>query len=1104
MKRPHDGFDAFGDNFLANWDGLDPTGDAMDSSGSMTPAMPVTGTLLAHVAPAQVLGGEVSDLNAGLAALTQPAASAFEPIATLASLANPISGTGGGATSSAVSSGGATAAQVQQALNESGLSVNGSGIKVGVISDSFNNQGGAAADEASGALPSAANIQVLEDRSSGGTDEGRAMMQIVHDIAPGASLAFYTADVSEQDFANGILALAAAGCKVICDDVSYYDEPFFQNGVVAQAIQTVEAEGVTYITAAGNNASNAYQAAWTPISGVFDGYGFVDAESFGGSMALNITVTASTTNPSPLLLEWNQAYGSATADLVLNVFQNGTYLGSVSNRSVGSSTNPWTALQFTASGTYQIVIDNLSSIPNSDPTLIKLISAADGLPVTISGANSGTVYGHAMTPGAITAGAVSAASTPAFGTSAQSEVFSSSGAGTELLFANNGTALSSPDLLSPVVVSGLDDIATTVSGNLSDFYGTSAASASLAGVAALMLAADPNLTPAQVEQIMEQTALPMANSAVSGAGLVQVNAAVAAAMALNVVVIEAIGSTELAQTGSHYFLDPVAGGTGPTLKYQGAAITVGEFAGWSPIGAEATSTGYDVAWKLAGADQYTVWATDANGNDTVKLVDSVSGSSTALESLETTFHQDLNGDHVIGIVSTAIESQGSTSLVQVGNVYDLNPVGGGTGPTLKYQGAAITVGEFAGWSPIGAEATSTGYDVAWKLAGADQYTVWATDANGNDTVKLVDSISGSSTALESLETTLHQDLNGDGVIGIPSTTIESHGSTSLVQVGNIYDLNPVGGGTGPTLKYQGSAITVGEFAGWSPIGAEATSTGYDVAWKLAGADQYTVWATDANGNDTVKLVDSVSGSSTALESLETTLHQDLNGDGVIGIVSTTIESHGSTSLVQVGNVYDLNPVGGGTGPTLKYQGAAITVGEFAGWSPIGAEATSTGYDVAWKLAGADQYTVWATDANGNDTVKLVDSVSGSSTALESLETTFHQDLNGDGTTGIPANQSSVHPVQSFASAALAGEPLSGSSFFFRAEPVVNTIDADLLGFIGPVPRGSQPSAFSEIAALDAPSPADHLGHEFFGGLGDLSTAANIKIADLHSSATLIH
>ena len=56
-------------------------------------------------------------------------------------------------TNSGVGSGGATGAQVQAALDESGLSVNGSGIKIGVLSDSFNDQGGAAADEADGALP---------------------------------------------------------------------------------------------------------------------------------------------------------------------------------------------------------------------------------------------------------------------------------------------------------------------------------------------------------------------------------------------------------------------------------------------------------------------------------------------------------------------------------------------------------------------------------------------------------------------------------------------------------------------------------------------------------------------------------------------------------------------------------------------------------------------------------------------------------------------------------------------------------------------------------------------------------------------------------------
>ena len=399
-----------------------------------------------------------------------------------------------------------------------------------MLSDSFNDLGGAAADEASGALPAASLIDVIKDLASGGTDEGRAMMQIIHDIAPGASLAFYTAFDSEQDFANGILALAAAGCKVIVDDVSYFDEPFFQNGVVAQAIQTVEAEGVTYVTAAGNDASNGYQAVWNPISGTFGGHIFSDAESFGGGLVQQVSInTEGTGDAFPLLVEWNQAYGtvsSSTADLELVVFNsNGQIVGTATNATSGEPTNPWLEYNFTQSGTYYIAIENLNS--NTNPGLIKEVAEGDGVPFTVVGSNAGTVYGHAMTPGAITAGAVSAADTPAFGFNTPfSESFSSSGAGTELLFANNGTALSAPDTLSPVAVSGIDDIHTTVS-DLSDFYGTSAAAASLAGVAALILAADPFLTAAQVEQIMESSSLPMANSAVSGAGLVQVDLAVA-------------------------------------------------------------------------------------------------------------------------------------------------------------------------------------------------------------------------------------------------------------------------------------------------------------------------------------------------------------------------------------------------------------------------------------------------------------------------------------------------------------------------------------------------------------------------------------------------
>ena len=115
-----------------------------------------------------------------------------------------------------------------------------------------------ATDVSTGALPSGVNVLAepyTSTPSAAGnclaygpptqtpfSDEGRAMLQIVHAVAPGAALAFYTADDSEADFATGITALAAAGAKVIADDVGYFDEPFFQDGLVAQAVNTVEAE----------------------------------------------------------------------------------------------------------------------------------------------------------------------------------------------------------------------------------------------------------------------------------------------------------------------------------------------------------------------------------------------------------------------------------------------------------------------------------------------------------------------------------------------------------------------------------------------------------------------------------------------------------------------------------------------------------------------------------------------------------------------------------------------------------------------------------------------------------------------------------------------
>jgi hypothetical protein len=153
----------------------------------------------------------------------------------------------------------------------------------------------------------------------------------------------------------------------------------------------------------------------------------------------------------------------------------------------------------------------------------------------------------------------------------------------------------------------------------------------------------------------------------------------------------------------------------------------------------------------------------------------VSGSSTALASLEPSFHQDLNGDGLIGLPAlptTVIEAAGSTSLVEAGSNYFLYSNSSGTGPELKSAGAPVVAGQTSGWTPIGTEQTASGYEVAWKLAGAvDQYAVWSADRSGNFITNMIGVVPGSSAALESLEPSLHQDLNGDGVIGVPAATV---------------------------------------------------------------------------------------------------------------------------------------------------------------------------------------------------------------------------------------------------------------------------------------------------------------------------------------------
>ena len=137
------------------------------------------------------------------------------------------------------------------------FNVDGTGVTIGVLSDSVNQYNGGLVRVVRDRRPQPQPIPSTCSRTArpAATDEGRAMLENIHDIAPGANLAFATAD-------GGDLGLRQTTSRpwptrpksnIIVDDVGYADEPMFQDGLIAQAVNTVTAQGVTYFSAAGND-----------------------------------------------------------------------------------------------------------------------------------------------------------------------------------------------------------------------------------------------------------------------------------------------------------------------------------------------------------------------------------------------------------------------------------------------------------------------------------------------------------------------------------------------------------------------------------------------------------------------------------------------------------------------------------------------------------------------------------------------------------------------------------------------------------------------------------------------------------------------------------
>jgi subtilisin family serine protease len=493
------------------------------------------------------------------------------------------------------------------------------------------------------------------------------MLQIVHDVAPGASLSFYTAENSEADFASGIGALAKAGAKVIVDDVGYFDEPFFQDGEVAQAIDAVAAGGVAYFSAAGNDASNAYEntaPSFVTLSNAAPTAGeyLLNFDNSGATNTTSLAVDIPALAQGELVavvLQWDQPYvtgakGSPGASSHINLCVTSatgkdtinTYTGAATSCTGANATgsdpvqimiisNPANAAGPTSLETVNITVGLADG--TAPPGHIKLAVDGGGLAVVIHGnyGTNPTLQGHPGAAGAAAVGAAAFYNTPSCGTSpAKLESFSSQG-GTPILFDTSGNRLSTPtirqkpDFVAPDAGNdtflgfkdtGDDSKVAQCAQNAAfpNFLGTSAAAPHAAAVAALMMQANSGLTPAQIYGAMQANALPMGTTTPdfnSGYGFIQADKVLSG-------------------------LPPGA----PTLTFDKTSVTPGATATltWSSInttncsasgswtGTEATSGSATItAPTTTGAATYTLTCNNALGSANSSATLTVAASSTA-------------------------------------------------------------------------------------------------------------------------------------------------------------------------------------------------------------------------------------------------------------------------------------------------------------------------------------------------------------------------------------------------------------------------------------------------------------------------------------------
>ncbi len=435
---------------------------------------------------------------------------------------------------------------VRSYLVRNGYDLTGDGIKVGVISNSYNTISSstttplrtntAAQDIANGDLPGdttlagnqvinpngfTKNVHVLKDYPGLRSDEGRAMLQIVHDVAPAAELYFHTGSLTAGDFAKGIRDLKIAGCKIIVDDITYMTEPFLKDGVIANAVDEVAGQGVTYFSAAGNFAGKSYENVYNPAPAPNGFTTGMTAHSFSGTDVFQ----SDSLYPGDytFVLQWvddihsiGQGGTKHDLDIYLTPNTDGTSLFGFNRDNTNG--DPVEFIPFTVTSPTKTNVLIVNNTIGSNPSRFKFIVFRGNIKFNEYETGVSTVIGQTNATGAIAIGAARYDRALPYPGPLTPESFSSTG-GTFV----NGVQRNKPELVGP------DGVNTTVNmggdydnNTYSNFFGTSAAAPHAAAVSALIMQGRkkfldiPVTTPAELKTLLQNTAISMRPAGLTG------------------------------------------------------------------------------------------------------------------------------------------------------------------------------------------------------------------------------------------------------------------------------------------------------------------------------------------------------------------------------------------------------------------------------------------------------------------------------------------------------------------------------------------------------------------------------------------------------------